>query len=321
MMLALGAVLIGGASLWWLGAEAPSQDAAPPPTSGAEPPIPAPPPPPPVVVAPDPQPAPKPKPLPAPEPDSEPVVEPAPDPIDQALVDLQSGDTLTAARILSDLRQQDSTALSAEALGSRLPELADALATRATQAFDNGEVALALSLADHFKAVAPDDTRLAGTVLGSLFGDGMPQDAAIKPAAGVASERMTYVVRRGDTLWAIARRLLGDGERWRELRDAHNRALSKWSKLGIPAPDDATAIEDSDDLMPGQRLIVPLSSTTGANTIEYHVAPGESLSRIAQRIYGDARLWRQIQRDNASHVPDPDRILPGQVLVLHPARR
>lgn len=316
--LALGVALAAGATLWWLFAGSPPpHGAAPSPTGGAEPPTQTPEPPPaPVIVAPQPPPAPDPAPSPSPAPMPSPRAV-----VDQALADLRAGDTFSAARILSELRQQTPAALSAEALGTRQPELADALATQATQAFDNGEVALALSLADHFKAVAPDDTRLAGTVLGSLFGDGVPQGAAIEPAAGDDGERMTYVVRRGDTLWAIAQRLLGNGERWRELRDKHNAALSAWPKRGIAIPDNAVPIEDPDRLIPGQRLIVPLSPSTGTNAIDYHVAPGESLSRIAQRVYGDARLWRQIQRDNADRVSDPNRIRPGQVLVIRPARR
>ena len=33
----------------------------------------------------------------------------------------------------------------------------------------------------------------------------------------------TYIVQRGDTLWSIASRELGDGQRWRDIRDANPR--------------------------------------------------------------------------------------------------
>lgn len=46
------------------------------------------------------------------------------------------------------------------------------------------------------------------------------------------------------------------------------------------------------------------------------MARGESLSRIARRVYGDARAWRHLQQLN--RLPDADRIRPGQVLRLTP---
>jgi nucleoid-associated protein YgaU len=48
------------------------------------------------------------------------------------------------------------------------------------------------------------------------------------------------------------------------------------------------------------------------------VLRGESLWRIAERIYGDPLLWRQIYADNHATITDPDLIYPGQVLLLRP---
>jgi len=49
-----------------------------------------------------------------------------------------------------------------------------------------------------------------------------------------------YTVRRGDTLSAIAKRRLGDADRWREIFDL-NRDV----------------IEDPDEIFPGQVLVLP----------------------------------------------------------------
>jgi nucleoid-associated protein YgaU len=48
----------------------------------------------------------------------------------------------------------------------------------------------------------------------------------------------------------------------------------------------------------------------------YRVAPGDSLSTIAQKIYGDANKWRQIHEANKDQIPNPDLIHPGQILKI-----
>jgi nucleoid-associated protein YgaU len=52
----------------------------------------------------------------------------------------------------------------------------------------------------------------------------------------------------------------------------------------------------------------------------YTVVAGDSLSKIAQREYGDASQWRRIYEANKGSINDPDLIHPGQVLDL-PADR
>ena len=50
----------------------------------------------------------------------------------------------------------------------------------------------------------------------------------------------------------------------------------------------------------------------------YTVAKGDTLSKIAKQFYGKASKWRAIHAANKDAVPDPDRIYPGQVLVIPP---
>ncbi|MBT0963686.1 CHAT domain-containing protein [Denitromonas iodatirespirans] len=190
---------------------------------------------------------------------------------------------------------------------ARVSELAGAIATLAPD--PAVRAAIRDKLPDGRAALAAAIERnpaLRGLILG---GEDM-----VTAAAGPSEPRMGYTVRRGDTLWGIARRLTGDGGNWPRLVRTHNGAIELGVARGEP-------IRNPDRLRVGQVLWVPLSQSTGANALDYHVQPGDSLWRIAARIYGDPQLWRHIQRHNAQRIDDPDRIHPGQVLVLPPARR
>ena len=58
------------------------------------------------------------------------------------------------------------------------------------------------------------------------------------------------------------------------------------------------------------------SSSTAART--YVVVSGDSLSKIAQREYGSANEWPRIYEANRGLIKDPDKIFPGQKLVIPP---
>jgi nucleoid-associated protein YgaU len=60
--------------------------------------------------------------------------------------------------------------------------------------------------------------------------------------ADVASEPVFHTVEKGDTLWAIAKKTLGDGNRYNEIFEANKPMLS-----------------DPDKIYPGQVLRIPVS--------------------------------------------------------------
>ncbi|MBW6437392.1 LysM peptidoglycan-binding domain-containing protein [Actinoplanes hulinensis] len=109
----------------------------------------------------------------------------------------------------------------------------------------------------------------------------------------------TYKVRPGDSLGRIAREQLGDEARWPEIF-VLNRAT----------------IQNPDRIFPGQVLFLPPAQPTGPIPKLYTVKPGDSLSKIARERLGNESRWRDIWNLNRDIVPDPDRIFPGQVLVL-----
>ena len=50
----------------------------------------------------------------------------------------------------------------------------------------------------------------------------------------------------------------------------------------------------------------------------YEVQPGDSLSKIAKHVYGDATRWKEIWEANKASIPNPDLIHPGQQLSMPP---
>lgn len=48
----------------------------------------------------------------------------------------------------------------------------------------------------------------------------------------------------------------------------------------------------------------------------YTVVSGDSLSKIAKRLYGDAKQWRKIYEANKDRIQDPDLIYPGQTFRI-----
>lgn len=293
---AIGLALFGAAALWYSSSREPMPEAV-------------------ILPAPSMLPAPvaKPAPMPAPAPAQLHARE-----IDQATGRLQAGDSAGAVELLLGVIELDRSALSRERLGAAHAPLAQALGDAAERAFIAGDFELGHRLVDVLGAMSPFDAALDARLRAQI--EPWLAAAAVEPviveevvvSAG-SDAHMTYTVRRGDTLWGIARRLTGDGSNWPQLLSDHNRAVGRG--LG------SSRITDPALILPGQKIYVPKSPATDFNAIEYHVAKGESLSGIALRIYGNAEMWRVIYQDNARQLPNPDLIQPGQILILKPRQR
>ena len=48
----------------------------------------------------------------------------------------------------------------------------------------------------------------------------------------------------------------------------------------------------------------------------YTVKSGDSLSKIAKQLYGDANAWHKIHQANLNQIKDPNLIQPGQKFVI-----
>ncbi|MFI2606873.1 LysM peptidoglycan-binding domain-containing protein [Kitasatospora sp. NPDC018619] len=180
-----------------------------------------------------------------------------------------------------------------------------------------------------------------------------PAAPALTPAA--EQQQPTYTVRDSrpaDSLWSIAERQLGSGERWVEIAklndgrvmgdsgirfDADRPIQPGWELL-MPAdakPDDAGAPAPAPAPAPGggtaqgaPQSAPPAGTEAGApggaggqRTVT--VQAGESLSAIAQRELGDGEQWpalfeanKGVQAPDGERLTDPDVVVPGMVLAV-----
>ncbi|MEU8242748.1 LysM peptidoglycan-binding domain-containing protein [Actinoplanes missouriensis] len=130
----------------------------------------------------------------------------------------------------------------------------------------------------------PDLLRLAGVL-------GAPVTTPPQPA--------TYTVKSGDTLSGIARSQLGDEKRWPQIYVLNRKQ-----------------IRDPNRIIPGQVLQLPPKQPVGAIPRLYTVKRGDTLFGIAKSQLGDGNRWPEIFRLNRDVLDNPDRIVPGQTLIL-----
>ncbi len=132
-----------------------------------------------------------------------------------------------------------------------------------------------------------------------------PESAPV-PSAAEETPTAAYTVKRGDSLWKIAERQLGEGRRYDEIV-----ALKEVVLHGQP-----------DFITPGTILRIP--AATAPNEGErYVVQPGDTLSEIAEERLGDAMAYDRIfeaspgtVQPDGDRLTDPDLIRPGWQLTI-----
>ena len=139
-------------------------------------------------------------------------------------------------------------------------------------------------------------------------------------AAVESAPEMPHVsVQRHDTLWSLAERHLGSGERWQQIFDLNR---------GVQQPD-GRRLDSARWIYPGWRLRLPADATlvNGLHEERHVVEIGETLSGIAQQELGTAAGTSALfaaNRGRAQRVggalDNPDVIRPGWELVVPAAR-
>lgn len=168
-------------------------------------------------------------------------------------------------------------------------------------------------------AAAAGGTKSAGGVVptGAGSGTAAPTAPVSTPAAKstTAAAGAEYTVKSGDTLEAIARAQLGDGQKWRAIVEMNPgldpKALKVGQKLKMPAGGTATAKESS----------APATGAANSATNTYTVQKGDTLVAIARKFYGGDSDWKRILDANSSVLKgDAAALRPGMKLTI-PAKR
>lgn len=85
-----------------------------------------------------------------------------------------------------------------------------------------------------------------------------------------------------------------------------------------PSYSDLVADFTVDPSLPQPAAAQAAQATAGAQpgVRTYKVQPGDTLSKIAKEVYGNANQYNKIFEANRDKLDNPDRIYPGQELVI-----
>ncbi len=120
----------------------------------------------------------------------------------------------------------------------------------------------------------------------------------VAPIAPAAAAKLNVVtVKRGDSLWKLARQNFGKGLRWHDLLAVN------------------PGIVDGNRIVAGSRIYVPASVSFLRTATRITVRKGDTLSQIAQIRFGHASFWSCIAQANPA-VRDANLIYEGQSLLL-----
>jgi nucleoid-associated protein YgaU len=132
-------------------------------------------------------------------------------------------------------------------------------------------------------------------------------------AAPLQQAAQSYVVQRGDSLWAIATRFYGNGIHWPTIYYANSSVIG--NNPNLIYPNQRFTIPAAPN--PAAQVPTPRPQQAIMQTGNYTIVRGDTLSGIALWAYGDANRWPELYRKNIGAIGgNPHLIFPGTVLTL-----
>ena len=138
-----------------------------------------------------------------------------------------------------------------------------------------------------------------------------------QPAAHLAQAKpaspMRYAMKSGDTLGEVARRFCGRSSAYRDILKANpqikdERKIQRGEVIVIPAR-----------LLVGAKVSAKKSAAPlnrGGGTRTYAVRSGDSLRKIARKLYGTESKWKLIYEANGDLIRDPATVRSGITLRI-----
>lgn len=236
---------------------------------------------------------------PGPEPEPRPVIEEPPAPLEPVVEEETIGETpdeLPEAPLIAELPPDEDT-LIRELLGDPLePELGEA---------------------DPITEEAADPDELTRPGPGSETEEptedpieAEPEAEPIRPVPPAPdSIPRTYTVKEGDLLSTIALEFYGEERAWFAIAQANPTVDPKRLQIGqvIVLPNLDEEVREREEVQP----------PAPGQDQNYTVRPGDNLSKIAKRFYGDSEKWDLIYARNRKLIgPRPNDLKVGMELVI-----
>ena len=143
--------------------------------------------------------------------------------------------------------------------------------------------------------------------------------AATQPSAGVVAVPFaaghgprTHVVAAGENLWTISAAVYGNSKYWNKILAANPGLNPRNLRVGktLSIPD----LRDNEKAQPADSGFATIA---GDSATSYKVVSGDSLERIAIRLYGSAEMKDNLYEANKTLIgPDENRLKVGWVLKL-----
>ncbi|MFK7826516.1 MAG: LysM peptidoglycan-binding domain-containing protein [Oligoflexales bacterium] len=158
---------------------------------------------------------------------------------------------------------------------------------------------------------ADEDTSMPEPVANSLEGVAEDQSAQL---GGESSESFQYTIVKGDWLSKIAQRVYGDMYKWPLIANANSQI--KNPNLIYPNNVISVPIIDEQSREFSQSYAQAGKLGTGTKYVSIKIKKGESLSKIAKRVLGNASAWKTVWQANQTNIPNPNLVSVGQIVKV-----
>ncbi len=122
-----------------------------------------------------------------------------------------------------------------------------------------------------------------------------------------------YTVQSGDTLGLISMKVYGTFSKWPAIAKANkNQLKNNPDRLRVGITLTIPTLTEAGDVLvpPGSSTFLPVLNEDGTYTVQF----GDSLSTIAQKLFGDVQSWKKIYELNKDVLTASHKLKVGQVL-------